>query len=101
MLTLDCPICGIRDETEFTYGGDATVTRPPMDEGASQAWLNFVFMRTNPRGPHREYWHHVQGCRQWLMLERDTLTHDQGACVLARDIEPANGTGSNRPEGGR
>ena len=28
MLRLECPICGLRDETEFVYGGDATIVRP-------------------------------------------------------------------------
>ena len=85
MLKFDCPICGLRDETEFSYGGDATVARPAMDEADSKVWLDYVFMRDNPRGAHREYWHHAAGCRQWLVVERDTLTHEIGACRLARE----------------
>ena len=87
MLRIDCPICGLRDETEFSYGGDATVVRPAMDEADPKVWLDYVFMRDNPRGPHREYWHHASGCRQWLVVERDTLTHDIGACRLARETK--------------
>lgn len=86
MLRIDCPICGLRDETEFSYGADATVTRPRMDEANSGPWLDYVFNRDNPRGAHKEYWHHVQGCRQWLVQERNTLTHEMGACHLAREI---------------
>jgi sarcosine oxidase subunit delta len=85
MIRINCPVCGTRDESEFTYGADATVEMPAMDEAATTPWLNYVFMRDNPRGPHWEYWHHVQGCRQWLVLERDTLTHAIGACLLARE----------------
>jgi sarcosine oxidase subunit delta len=85
MIRIICPICGTRDESEFTYGADATVVRPGVDETAIAPWLDYVFLRDNPRGAHREYWHHVQGCRQWLVLERDTLTHETGACVLARE----------------
>ncbi len=84
MLRIDCPICGLRDETEFSYGADATVVRPAMDEVEPKVWLDYVFYRDNPRGPHTEYWHHVHGCRQWLVLERDTLSHETGACRLAR-----------------
>jgi len=87
MIRIDCPICGPRAETEFTYGADATVQRPAMDEGKVQPWLDYVFNRNNPRGAHREYWHHVQGCRQWVVLERNTLTHEIGSCRLARDVE--------------
>ena len=85
MLRLDCPVCGTRDETEFTYGGDATVRRPDDGETDAQAWLDYVFSRDNPRGPHKEFWHHVQGCRQWLIVERDTLTHEITTCTLARE----------------
>jgi sarcosine oxidase subunit delta len=86
MLRIRCPVCGLRDETEFAYGGDATVSRPAHGEADPDKWFDYVFLRDNPRGPHREYWHHVLGCRQWLVLERDTLTHAIGAVVLARDV---------------
>ena len=86
MIRIECPVCGLRDETEFTYGADAGVSRPPMEEGAMQPWIAYVFNRDNPRGWHREYWHHVQGCRQWVVLERDTLTHERGPCRLAREV---------------
>ncbi len=87
MIRIPCPICGIRSETEFTYGGDANVIQPAMEEGEQAPWLDYVFLRDNPRGPHREYWHHVQGCRQWLVLERNTLTHEIGGCRLAREVK--------------
>jgi methylglutamate dehydrogenase subunit B len=85
MLRLDCPVCGLRDETEFVYGGDATIVRPPLDEGEPSVWLDYVFLRDNPRGAHREYWHHVLGCRQWIIQERNTLTHERSGCQLAKD----------------
>jgi heterotetrameric sarcosine oxidase delta subunit len=86
MLRIACPVCGMRDETEFTYGGDASVRRPDMAETSPGAWLDYVFMRDNPRGPHKEYWHHVTGCRQWLVVERDTLTHAISGTALAREV---------------
>ncbi|MEM1079391.1 MAG: sarcosine oxidase subunit delta [Pseudomonadota bacterium] len=87
MIRINCPVCGPRSETEFTYGGDASIRRPAMDETAMAPWLDYVFHRDNPRGPHKEYWHHVQGCRQWLVVERSTLTHEVGSCTLARENE--------------
>ena len=39
----------------------------------------------NPKGPHREFWQHVLGCRQWLVLDRDTATNTVGASRPARD----------------
>ncbi|MDP1910672.1 MAG: sarcosine oxidase subunit delta [Hyphomicrobium sp.] len=86
MLRIKCPVCGQRDETEFVYGGDATLVRPAHGETDPKIWSDYVFLRNNPRGPHREYWHHVHGCRQWLVVERNTLTHEIGETVLARDL---------------
>ena len=86
MIRINCPICGLRSETEFTYGADASVRRPEMDEVELQPWLEYVFIRENPRGWHKEYWQHVQGCRQWLVVERNTLTHDIRSCQLARQV---------------
>ena len=74
-MRIYCPICGERDSSEFTYGGDATVQRPAMDETDVEVWCQYVYNRKNPRGPMLEYWHHTQGCRGWLVLERDTVTH--------------------------
>ena len=35
MLLIDCPFCGVRDETEFRYRGDATVRAPGAGRRAS------------------------------------------------------------------
>ena len=88
MLRIRCPVCGLRDETEFVYGGDATVCRPALAEADPEKWVDYVFLRDNPRGAHREYWHHAAACRQWLVVERDTMTHAIGAVALARDAAP-------------
>ena len=60
--------------------------RPASAAPDPARWLDYVFNRDNPRGPHREYWHHVAACRQWLVVERDTLTHAIGAVTLAREV---------------
>ncbi len=87
MIRINCPVCGLRDETEFTYGGDANVKRPAMDEKDPKVWMDYVFNRSNPRGDHQEYWHHTQGCRQWVILERNTLDHTVGQCRLAKEVK--------------
>jgi sarcosine oxidase subunit delta len=74
-MRIDCPFCGPRDHQEFTYGGDASVARPPLEDGDMDRWFEYVFLRHNPRGSHLEYWQHRDGCRQWLRVERDTLSH--------------------------
>jgi heterotetrameric sarcosine oxidase delta subunit len=75
MLLIRCPWCGERGYTEFTYGGDANVKRPAA-EAADCEWVNYVYFRDNPRGLHSEYWHHAHGCRQWLRVMRNTITHE-------------------------
>ena len=75
MLRIECPWCGLRNEDEFGYGGDATVTRP-ADDASQDDWYDFVYTRNNPAGKHSEYWQHVNGCRSWIVVERNTLTHE-------------------------
>jgi methylglutamate dehydrogenase subunit B len=84
MLRLDCPFCGVRDHDEFRYGGDASVARPAHDDADPDAWYRYIYVRTNPKGAHREYWQHVMGCRQWLIVERDTATHVIASVAAAR-----------------
>ena len=77
MLEIRCPYCGNRSQTEFAYGGDATVKRPELNSLISdQEWDNFVYYRKNPCGNHLELWHHISGCRQWLKVLRNTSTHE-------------------------
>ena len=90
MLQIPCPFCGVRAETEFAYGGDAGVRRP-ADPAAldDDAWTDHVYFRDNPRGPHREFWFHASGCRQWLVVERDTFDHRISAVEAARSRREA------------
>jgi len=74
MQLFACPFCGPRDQSEFTYGREKAAM-PALDAGP-QAWQRYVYDRDNPCGPHAELWHHNHGCRQWLEIVRDTLTHE-------------------------
>ena len=76
MLRIPCPWCGLRDETEFRYGGEAHVQRPtPPAAAGDMAWAEYLFYRDNAKGMHLERWVHEQGCRQWFNAARDTVTH--------------------------
>jgi sarcosine oxidase subunit delta len=88
MMLLKCPHCGARDVTEFTYGG-AGPARPlnPADSDDSQ-WADYVYMRDNPRGPHDELWQHSAGCRRWIAVRRNTLTHDVIATAKPGELPP-------------
>ena len=89
MIRIDCPHCGTRDHSEFLYLGDATAQRPGDNSvneiGPGSPWSDYVFQRDNPRGVHREFWQHAHGCRAWLLVTRDTLTHDVSDVRLATE----------------
>jgi len=75
-MRIVCPHCGPRDVREFTYLGDATVTRPdPSREDSLEKYFEYVFVRNNPAGSHKEHWYHGVGCQQWLVVVRNTRTH--------------------------
>ena len=84
MHRITCPWCGPRDEIEFHYRGDATLSRPAPDAGA-EAFYDYVYTRDNPMGWHLEWWAHAGGCRQWVKVLRNTLTHEINASGKAWD----------------
>jgi len=87
MLRINCPWCGLRNESEFSYGGDASVKRP-HDDASLDDWYDYVYTRDNPRGPHTEHWHHANGCRAWITVQRDTMTHEITSAAPASDAMP-------------
>jgi heterotetrameric sarcosine oxidase delta subunit len=71
---LTCPHCGIREVTDFAYGGEV-VPRPK--ERPSERELNdYNYFRRNVAGVQREWWYHRSGCRTWFLAERDTRTNE-------------------------
>lgn len=75
MLRIECPWCGLRDEPEFTYGGESHIARPPPDCG-DEEWSRYLYFRANPKGRLAERWCHSHGCGQWFNVLRDTVTHE-------------------------
>lgn len=75
---IPCPHCGIRPREEFTIKG-AALDRPQADADM-KTWFDHVYLRDNPRGRHDEFWHHTSGCRRWLVVTRDTVTHEVAVC---------------------
>lgn len=85
-MRVPCPHCGSRGLEEFTFRGDAVPRRPegaPHD--ALAPWLAYVYPRANLRGRMTEHWQHSGGCRAWLVVERDTATHEIFSVVDIRD----------------
>jgi sarcosine oxidase subunit delta len=85
-MRIPCPFCGDRDVSEFAYLGAAGARRPDADgPDAERTFFEAVFLRDNPCGPHHELWYHGSGCRGWLVVERNTKTHDITSADFARD----------------
>jgi len=89
MLLINCPFCGEREETEFTYGGQAHVPYPQDPAKLTdREWAEYVFYRENTRGIYAERWHHALGCRQWFNALRDTTTYEFSATYRAGEARP-------------
>ena len=84
MLSIVCPWCGSRDETEFKFGVEASSRRPDPEAADDRAWADYLFYRDNRRGRQDELWCHAAGCQQWFLIERDTASHEiHATSVLA------------------
>ncbi len=95
-MIIDHPLLGPRDAAEFVYLGDACLIDRPdwQDSEASEKFYEYMHVRNNPAGEHRELWYHEQGDRSWLVVTRDTTTHDITKVELARDVAKKLGRGT-------
>ena len=81
---IHCPHCGSRPKEEFTIVAmQRCCARRPMQR--DEAWYRLCLSARQSARPHREYWHHTSGCRRWLVVERDTVTHAVAAVPDAAD----------------
>ena len=92
-MIINHPLLGPRDAQEFVYLGDADLINRPdgMAGGAEEAFHDYLYLRTNPAGLHRELWYHEQGDRSWLVVTRNTVTHEITAVEIARDVARTQG----------
>ncbi|WP_419904352.1 sarcosine oxidase subunit delta [Kiloniella sp.] len=87
-MIINHPLLGPRDAAEFVYKGDASLINRPdwQADDAAELFHEYLYLRDNPAGEHRELWYHEQGDRSWLVVTRNTLTHDITKVELARDV---------------
>lgn len=91
-MIINHPILGPRDAQEFVYLGDAAlIARPDGLTAGIEAFHDYLYNRDNPAGLHRELWYHEQGDRSWLVVTRDTVSHEITAVELARDVARSMG----------
>jgi heterotetrameric sarcosine oxidase delta subunit len=71
---LTCPNCGLREVTDFAYGGE--LNPRPKETPSLRELGEYNYFRTNVAGLQREWWLHRSGCGEWFIAERDTRTND-------------------------
>jgi len=75
VIQVECPNCGLRNASEFRYGGEVN-PRPPQPLAIGDAeWTDYIYMRRNAAGVQTEWWYHRNGCGTWFLAERDTKTN--------------------------
>ena len=91
-MLINHPLLGPRDAAEFVYLGDAClIDRPDGMTADIEEFHDYLHLRDNPAGIHRELWYHEQGDRSWLVVTRNTLTHEITDVSLARDVARVQG----------
>ena len=95
-MLINHPLLGPRDAAEFVYLGDASLLQRPDPSAADAAeqFHDYLHLRNNIAGITEELWFHEQGDRSWLVVTRDTLTHEITKVVLARDVALQSATQS-------
>ena len=88
-MIIDHPLLGPRDISEFIYLGDATLLNRPNwdDKKAEDYFYKYLYLRENIAGMHKELWFHQQGDRSWLVISRNTVTHEIIKVELATEIK--------------
>ena len=83
---------GIGDEasSNAAAGRKVVALRPQADDALDQ-FIDYGHTRDNPAGLHRELWYHEQGDRSWLVVTRNTVTHEITSVELARNVARAEG----------
>ena len=87
-MIIEHPLLGPRDISEFVYLGDASLLNRPRwnEDKAEEKFYEYLYLRKNIAGNHKELWFHQQGDRSWLVVTRNTLSHEIIKVELANKI---------------
>ena len=75
MKVMTCPLNGVRNISEFVYGGEV-IDMPDPDNYNDREWADYLFMENNTRGVVREWWLHASTSSYWFIAERNTATNE-------------------------
>ena len=87
-MLINHPLLGLRDSCEFYVLGSAELLNRPdwQSPDADRLFYDYIYLRENPYGVHKELWYHLDGDRSWLVVTRDTVTHEIYNVELASKI---------------
>jgi len=71
---LTCPYCGVREVTDFAFGGE--LNPRPKSAPSLRELGEYNYFRRNVAGVQQEWWLHRSGCGEWFIAERDTRTNE-------------------------
>ncbi len=74
MKQMPCPLNGLRNISEFNYGGEVEMM-PDHTKVDNKQWSQYVFYHENPLGIVREWWCHAP-TSYWFIAERNTSTDE-------------------------
>ena len=83
---LECPNCGVREVTDFGFGGE--ISPRPKSRPSFRELNTYNYFRRNVAGVQREWWFHRSGCRAWFIAERDTTTNEVLFTALPSEAPP-------------
>ena len=86
-MRIPCPICGERDLREFYNVGDAKIVNRPSPDASEDLWNDYLHNRDNPAGVTKDLWYHESGCNSWLIVTRNTVTHEVVSAELTIDLK--------------
>ena len=75
MIRIPCPNCGLRNASEFRYGGEYN-PRPADPASVQEAdWVRYLHFRNNTMDEQVEWWLHQSGCELWFLVDRERRTN--------------------------
>ena len=94
MFRIPCPHCGLRNVSEFRHLGERR-TRPDPQTATPERWRAYLYEQDNVAGWQVESWYHSFGCRQFIGIERHTVTNEtRPAAGAPRAGQPDAGSAS-------
>lgn len=88
MQLFSCPFCGLRNEREFRFAGEAGKVRPDTTVAVDAAsWAAYQYTQRNEKGEVREIWSHMP-CSEMFVMVRDSVSMEVLGTVALRKDQP-------------